>query len=67
MYCLAALYLGIKMFIVEFIFLRFPRVKHNHDSVYILWRNLPTNAHLRQSSSKDATSRVSLPCSEVSY
>ena len=56
---LSALYLGIKMFVVEFIFLKFPRFKQRHDSVYILWQGLPTNAQVKSKSINSQRSTVS--------
>ena len=34
------------MFIIECIHSRFPRFKQRHDSVYKIWRQLPTDADL---------------------
>ena len=56
--CVVALYLGIKMFFVEYLYNRFPRLKHRHDSVYKIWRQLPTDAILEDQYKRSLVDRV---------
>ena len=36
--------MGIKLFIVDYVYYKFPRVKRKYDSVYKLWQTLPNRA-----------------------
>ncbi|XP_062616888.1 GRAM domain-containing protein 4-like [Saccostrea cucullata] len=40
--CIMGLNMGIKLFLVDYIYYKFPRVKRRYDSVYRLWKALPT-------------------------
>ena len=51
--------MGIKMFIVEYIYARFPRIKRRHDSTYRIWKGLPTDSLLEKQYQKAAIDRVS--------
>jgi len=53
-----ALYLGIKMFIIEYLYNRFPRFKLHHDTVYKIWRQLPTDAILEDQYKRSLVDRV---------
>lgn len=46
LFMLIGLFLGIKLFIVNPIYHRFPKVKSRYDSTAKLWRELPTDAEL---------------------
>ncbi|XP_078340846.1 GRAM domain-containing protein 4-like [Crassostrea virginica] len=41
---LLGLNMGIKLFIVDYVYYKFPRVKRKYDSVYKLWQTLPNRA-----------------------
>ena len=53
-----ALYLGIKMFVIEYVYNRFPRFKQHHDSVYRIWCQLPTDAILEDQYKRSLVDRV---------
>ena len=55
------LYLGVKMFVIAYLYARFPRLKERHDGTYRLWRALPTDALLADNAQKPCQ-RVSEPC-----
>lgn len=57
LFTLIALYGGIKMFIIEYIFTRFPRMKRRHDSTYRIWKGLPTDSELEKQYQKAAIDR----------
>ncbi|XP_061187793.1 GRAM domain-containing protein 4-like isoform X2 [Saccostrea echinata] len=40
--CVMGLNIGIKLFLIDFIYYKFPRVQKKYDSVYKLWKALPT-------------------------
>ena len=42
------LVLGIKLFIIDNVYRKYPKVKEKYDGVAKLWRSLPTNAELSQ-------------------
>ncbi|XP_076340614.1 GRAM domain-containing protein 4-like [Tachypleus tridentatus] len=44
----AGLYLGVKMFLVDYVFYRFPRVQQKYDTTWKLWNFLPTDAELEK-------------------
>lgn len=46
LFMLLGLFLGIKFFIVNPIYHRFPKVKRRYDSTAKLWRELPTDANI---------------------
>ncbi|GFV75133.1 GRAM domain-containing protein 4 [Trichonephila clavipes] len=41
-------YVGVKLFIIDYIFFRFPRVQQKHDTTARLWKALPTDAQLER-------------------
>ncbi|GIY10351.1 GRAM domain-containing protein 4 [Caerostris darwini] len=41
-------YVGVKLFIIDYIFFRFPRVQQRHDTTARLWKILPTDAQLER-------------------
>ncbi|CAL1271208.1 unnamed protein product [Larinioides sclopetarius] len=41
-------YVGIKLFIIDYIFFRFPKVQQKHDTTARLWKALPTDAQLER-------------------
>ena len=57
--CCIGLYLGIKWFIIDYIYYRFPRIRAKHDSVYQIWQTLPTDSQLEKQRHKLAIDRVS--------
>lgn len=34
--------MGIKLFVIDYVYYKFPKVKRKYDSVYKLWKSLPT-------------------------
>lgn len=38
----SGLNMGIKLFIIDYVYYKFPKVKRKYDSVYKLWKSLPT-------------------------
>lgn len=42
------LYLGVKLFLVDYIFYRFPRIQQKYDSTLKMWKALPTDAELEK-------------------
>ncbi|XP_025106829.1 GRAM domain-containing protein 4-like isoform X2 [Pomacea canaliculata] len=61
----AGLYLGFKMFILDYLFLRFPRFKLKYDSSYRIWKELPTDAEYEKKSMKSEIDRYILPKSKL--
>ncbi|KAG8186575.1 hypothetical protein JTE90_020870 [Oedothorax gibbosus] len=41
-------YLGVKLFLIDYLFYRFPRVQQKHDTTARLWKSLPTDAQLER-------------------
>jgi hypothetical protein len=52
------LYLGVKLFLVDYLFNRFPRLKIKYDSTYKMWMDLPTDAEFEKQSMKSEIDRV---------
>ncbi|XP_054711215.1 GRAM domain-containing protein 4-like [Uloborus diversus] len=48
LFTVAGFYLGVKLFIIDYLFYRFPRVQQKHDTTARLWKNLPTDAQLER-------------------
>jgi len=48
------------MFVIEYFYNRFPRLKHRHDSVYRIWRQLPTDVVLEEQYKRSLVDRVRL-------
>ncbi|XP_036721844.1 GRAM domain-containing protein 4 isoform X6 [Balaenoptera musculus] len=60
------LYAGIKLFVIDFIFKRCPRLRAKYDTPYIIWKSLPTDPQLKERSST-AVSRRPQTASSRSY
>ena len=43
---LTGFYMVLKLFVVDFIFMRFPRLRQKHDTTAQIWMELPTDADL---------------------
>lgn len=52
------LYAGIKLFVIDFIFKRCPRLRAKYDTPYIIWKSLPTDPQLKERSSTAVSRRV---------
>ncbi|XP_076331829.1 GRAM domain-containing protein 4-like isoform X1 [Tachypleus tridentatus] len=48
----AGLYLGVKLFLVDYVFYRFPRVQQKYDTAWKMWKSLPTDAELEKKHSR---------------
>ncbi|XP_052827922.1 GRAM domain-containing protein 4 isoform X4 [Octopus bimaculoides] len=48
----AGILLGIKVFIIDYMFEHFPRLKEKYDSSHRLWENLPTDAEYRKKTTR---------------
>jgi hypothetical protein len=55
----SALYMGIKLFIIDYVYNRFPRVRAKHDTTYQVWKQLPTEAELERRNTRAEIDRVS--------
>lgn len=51
--------MGIKFFIIDFIFKSCPKLRQRYDTPYIIWTNLPTDLQLKERSSTTLSRRVS--------
>ncbi|XP_007454149.1 PREDICTED: GRAM domain-containing protein 4 [Lipotes vexillifer] len=51
------LYAGIKLFVIDFIFKRCPRLRAKYDTPYIIWKSLPTDPQLKERSSTAVSRR----------
>ena len=47
------------MFIIQFLFMKFPRLKQRHNTTNKLWKELPTDAELDKKYQKAAVEVVS--------
>jgi len=56
-------FLGIKFFITDPIYQRFPRIKEKYDSTAKLWANLVNDSELKRQQSLSANDSVSMPVS----
>jgi hypothetical protein len=56
----AGLYMGLKWFVIEYVYHRFPRIKAKHDTVYRIWQTLPTDGELGRRSHQQAIHKVSV-------
>ncbi|XP_068759014.1 GRAM domain-containing protein 4-like [Montipora capricornis] len=61
LFLVTGLFLGIKLFIVNPIQHRFPKVKRRYDTTEKLWRELPTDADLAARKSETQTSQEVIP------
>ncbi|XP_036362930.1 GRAM domain-containing protein 4-like isoform X5 [Octopus sinensis] len=48
----AGILLGIKVFIIDYMFEHFPRLKEKYDSSHRLWENLPTESEYRKKTTR---------------
>ncbi|MBW00670.1 GRAM domain-containing protein 4, partial [Eschrichtius robustus] len=55
------LYAGIKLFVIDFIFKRCPRLRAKYDTPYIIWKSLPTDPQLKERSSTAVSRRWPVP------
>ncbi|KAL8611224.1 hypothetical protein ACOMHN_013655 [Nucella lapillus] len=55
------LYLGVKMFLLDYLFLRFPRFRMKYDSSYKMWQQLPNDLEYGKRSMKSEIDRYILP------
>ena len=46
------------MFIIQYIYTKFPRIKQRHDGTQRMWRSLPTDAEKEELYQKAAIDRV---------
>ncbi|KAK0050280.1 GRAM domain-containing protein 4 isoform X2, partial [Biomphalaria pfeifferi] len=60
----AGLGLGIKFFIIDYIYNRFPRVRRKYDSTYQLWAELPTDLEFEKKFIKSEIDKYILPHDE---
>lgn len=51
-------YLGVKLFIIDYLFYRFPRVQLKHDTTARLWKALPTDAQLERKHNRAELDKV---------
>uniref|UniRef100_M3ZS97 GRAM domain containing 4 n=1 Tax=Xiphophorus maculatus TaxID=8083 RepID=M3ZS97_XIPMA len=51
-------YLGIKFFIIDFIFKSCPKLRQRFDTPYIIWTNLPTDLQLKERNNTTLSRRV---------
>ncbi len=56
----SALAAGYKLFIMQYIYTRFPRYKQRHDATRRLWKSLPTDADLEEQYHTQSIDRVSI-------
>ncbi|XP_071537611.1 uncharacterized protein [Panulirus ornatus] len=52
LFTLIGIYLGIKFFVMDYIFFRYPRIRLKYDSTSRLWDTLPTDADLERRGDK---------------
>lgn len=57
-----ALAFGIKMFVIQYLFVKFPRLKQRHDTTNRLWKALPTDNQLEKRYQQAAVEMVSFVC-----
>ncbi|XP_016147288.1 GRAM domain-containing protein 4 [Sinocyclocheilus grahami] len=53
------LYVGIKFFIIDFLFKSCPKLRDKYDTPYIMWNNLPTDPQLKERSNATVSRRLS--------
>ncbi len=61
-----ALLFGVRVFIIQFIYTKFPRIKQRHDGTRHMWRSLPTDADIQEHYHKAALDRVRV-CSDRDF
>lgn len=52
LFTLTGIYLGLKFFVLDFIFFRYPRIRLKYDTTSRLWDTLPTDADLERRAEK---------------
>uniref|UniRef100_A0A672RS88 GRAM domain containing 4 n=1 Tax=Sinocyclocheilus grahami TaxID=75366 RepID=A0A672RS88_SINGR len=52
------LYVGIKFFIIDFLFKSCPKLRDKYDTPYIMWNNLPTDPQLKERSNATVSRRI---------
>ena len=57
--CVAGLYLALKLFVIDYVYGRFPRVRQRHDTVLRVWLELPTDGELTKRTVRAELDRVS--------
>ncbi|XP_050704982.1 uncharacterized protein LOC126990399 isoform X3 [Eriocheir sinensis] len=55
LFTLTGIYLGLKFFVLDFIFFRYPRIRLKYDTTSRLWDTLPTDADLERRAEKNRT------------
>ncbi|XP_029642584.1 GRAM domain-containing protein 4-like isoform X6 [Octopus sinensis] len=60
----AGILLGIKVFIIDYMFEHFPRLKEKYDSSHRLWENLPTESEYRKKTTRVQIDKHILPLSQ---
>ncbi|KAG0714949.1 GRAM domain-containing protein 4 [Chionoecetes opilio] len=53
LFTLTGIYLGLKFFVLDFIFFRYPRIRIKYDTTSRLWDTLPTDADLERRAEKN--------------
>lgn len=61
LFFIAGLYLGVKMFLLDYLFMRFPRFRMKYDSSFKMWQQLPTDLEYEKRSMKSEIDRYILP------
>lgn len=52
LFTITGIYLGLKFFVLDFIFFRYPRIRLKYDTTSRLWDTLPTDADLERRGEK---------------
>lgn len=53
LFTITGIYLGLKFFVLDFIFFRYPRIRLKYDTTSRLWDTLPTDADLERRAEKN--------------
>ncbi|XP_076468693.1 GRAM domain-containing protein 4-like isoform X2 [Babylonia areolata] len=61
LFFVAGLYIGVKLFLLDYLFMRFPRFRMKYDSSFKMWQQLPTDAEYEKRSMKSEIDRYILP------
>ncbi|XP_064605081.1 GRAM domain-containing protein 4-like isoform X2 [Liolophura sinensis] len=61
LFYLAGLYLGVKLFVIDYFFNRYPRLKRKRDTVYKIWLSLPTDIEKEKRSVRSEIDKYILP------
>ncbi|KAF6028134.1 GRAMD4 [Bugula neritina] len=57
-------FLGLKLFVIDPVYNRFPRIKEKYDNTHRLWQNLLTDAQLEKYTQRNANNQMILPRSQ---